>query len=166
MARSFPRPLARRQVLYGTGTPGEKLVELGHAYLDEGLLFDAADFFSEAHDREGLKLVKARACETGDAFLLRQVEQAWPELVSKADWEELARSARSLGKPVYAERAATGGAPPPPPLAEEIMGESAPGTDAAEEGEAEEPDAGKDSSGRPRPGKSGRRRRKNEIQGG
>ncbi len=132
MARSFPRPLARRQVLYGSGTPGAKLVELGHAYLEEGLLFDAADFFSEARDRDGLKLVKARARESGDAFLLRQVQQVCPELVSNEDWDELAARAKELGKDVYAARAEAGGAPPPPPLEEERKEEAEAGGDVGE----------------------------------
>jgi hypothetical protein len=166
VARRLPRPLARRDVLYGIHTPKKDLIELAEAYLQEGMVFDAADFFAEALDRDGLSRIRKAAVESGDAFLLWRVEESMPELVSKADWDELARSARSLGKPVYAERAAAGGAPPPPPLAEEIMGEGAPGAGAAEEGEAERPDGAKDSSGRPRPGKSGRRRRKKGIQGG
>ncbi|MHC4199002.1 MAG: hypothetical protein ACYSU0_03360 [Planctomycetota bacterium] len=166
MARRLPRPLARRDVLYGVHTPKEKLVEFADAYLEEGLLFDAADFFVEARDRDGLSRIRKAAIESGDAFLLWRVKGSMPELVSKADWDELARIARSLGKPVYAERAAAGGAPPPPPLAEEIMGEAAPAESAAEEDEAERPDGAKDGSGKPRPGKSGRRRRKKEIQGG
>ena len=31
MARRLPRPLARREILYGIATPREELVELGHA---------------------------------------------------------------------------------------------------------------------------------------
>lgn len=119
MALRLPRPLARRDVLYERETPRERLVELGRAYLEQDLVFDAADFFCEAHDREGLELIKARAREMGDAFLLRQVWMAAPELVSGSDWDDLARRAKELGKDLYAERAETGGAPPPPPFQEE-----------------------------------------------
>ncbi len=119
MAPRLPRPLARRDVLYNQETPREKLVELGRAYLEQDLLFDAADFFCEAHDREGLELIKARACEMGDAFLLWRVRMTVPELVSGSDWDDLARRAKELGKDFYAERAEAGGAPPPPPLQEE-----------------------------------------------
>ncbi len=54
MAVRLPRPLARREVLYGPDTPRERLVELAHAYLERDLVFDAADFFVQARDREGL----------------------------------------------------------------------------------------------------------------
>ena len=133
MAARFPRPLARRDILYGPGTPRERLLDLGHAYLEAGLVFDAADFFAQARDREGLEIVRGRAREMGDAFLLRQVQTAMPDLVSKSDWDALARSAAALGKAVYAERAEAGGAPPPPPLQEEEEPE-----DAGEEGVEEE----------------------------
>lgn len=160
MARRLPRPLARREALYGIHTPRETLLSLADAYLQEGLVFDAADFFAQARDRDGLSHIRKRAIEMGDAFLLRRVEESMPELVSKSDWGDLARSARSAGKTVYAERAEAGGAPPPPPLQEEM----ATGEPSAE-GEAEDEDDAKDDSGKPRPGKS-RRRRKREIQGG
>lgn len=140
MPPRLPRPLARRGVLYGPDTPREKLIELGHAYLERDLVFDAADFFAQARDREGLEVIKARAKEAGDAFLLRQVQTASPDLVSKSDWDQLARAAGELGKEAYAELAAGGGAPPPPPLQEEeepdvAAEEGGPG-EATEEGKA------------------------------
>jgi hypothetical protein len=153
MARRFPRPLARRDVLYGPETPPEKLVALGHAYLAEDLVFDAADFFCEARDREGLGIIRARAIETGDAFLLRQVQAAMPDLVAKSDWDELALRAADLGKGVYAARAEAGGAPPPLPL----QGEEEP-AGAGEEGPEEAGEAAKDDASRRRHG--GRRRRR------
>ena len=137
MAVRLPRPLARREVLYGPDTPRERLVELAHAYLERDLVFDAADFFVQARDREGLKIIKSRAREAGDAFLLRQVQAAAPDLVSKSDWEDLAARAKEIGKDIYAERAEAGGAPPPPPFQEEDAPQG------AEEGVIEEADPGK-----------------------
>jgi hypothetical protein len=119
MAVRLPRPLARREVLYGPDTPRERLVELANAYLERDLVFDAADFFVQARDRDGLEIIKNRARDAGDAFLLRQVQTAVPDLVSRSDWEALAARAREIGKGIYAERAGAGGAPPPPPLQEE-----------------------------------------------
>jgi len=122
MIRRLPRPLRRRDILYGVETPAEELVEHAGLYFEENLVFDAADFFARAKDRPGLARVKARAIEMGDAFLLHVVQQALPELVSDADWKDLGDRARSLGKDAYAARAALGGGPPPPPLAEEAEG--------------------------------------------
>ena len=119
MARRLPRPLARRESLYGVGTPREALVQLAEAYLDRDLVFDAVEFFAQARDREGLARVRSRAIEAGDAFLLRRVQEMMPDLVPDSDWQELARAAHSLGKETYAERARKGGVPPPLPLQEE-----------------------------------------------
>ena len=155
MAARLPRPLARRNVLYNPETPREKLVELGRAYLEQDLVFDAADFFCEARDREGLEAIKARACEMGDAFLLRQVQTAAPDLVSGADWDVLARRAKELGKDNYAGRAESGGAPPPPPLQDEEKIEEE-GAGLAPEGAGEKErgqstkDGGRKKSGRGR----------------
>ncbi len=157
MAIRLPRPLARRDVLYGPQTPREKLVQLGHAYLERDFVFDAADFFCEARDREGLEAIKTRARKMGDAFLLRQVQATAPELVSGSDWEDLARRAKELGKDVYAERAEAGGAPPPPPLQEEEEIEEE-GAELAGEG-AGEKERGRSTKdgGRKKPGR-GRKR--------
>ena len=161
MARRLPGPLRRREILYGTNTPTEALVGLGEEYLEQGLVFDAVDFFAQARDREGLVRVKRLAVEAGDAFLLRRVHETVADLVNKSDWEELARRARALGKDVYAERAEVGGTPPPPPLQEELA------MDKDEPADEKGPGAGpKDSAERPRPGAPGRGDRRREVQGG
>ncbi|MHC5057865.1 MAG: hypothetical protein ACYTKD_24625 [Planctomycetota bacterium] len=159
MAARLPRPLRRREILYGIDTPPETLSGLADAYLQEGLVFDAVDFFAQAGDRDGLGHVKKLAIETGDAFLLRGVKEAVPDLVEKADWDELARAAKSLGKDAYAGRAEAGGAPPPPPLQEELVHD-----EEALAGEAEEDRAGGPS--KLRPSQAAKATRKREIQGG
>jgi len=155
MAARLPRPLRRREILYGADTPPETLSALADSYLNEGLVFDAVEFFAQAKDREGLAHIRKIALETGDAFLLRRVKETMPDLVEKSDWDELARAATSLGKHVYAERAQTGGAPPPPPLQEELVQDE----EALAEG------AGGDDAGQ-QPGQAQKTNRKRAIQGG
>jgi len=159
MAPRLPRPLHRRELLYGTDTPPETLSALGEAYMKEGLVFDAGEFFGQAKDREGLEHVRQIAIEMGDAWLLRRVKEAMPEIIQKSDWDRLARAAKSLGKEVYAERAEAGGAPPAPPLQEELAQD--------EEAVAGEPETGPD-GGTPEtsPGQSAKGNRKREVQGG
>ncbi len=173
MAVRLPRPLRRRELLYGADTPPATLSALADAYLQEGLVFDAADFFAQAGDRDGLKHIRKLALETGDAFLLRHVREAMPDLVAKADWDELARAAKSLGKDAYAERAEAGGAPPAAPLQEELVKD-----EAAVAGEADDERAGDQGKTRPgqpasgsadarlKPGQAAKATRKREIQGG
>ena len=93
MAARLPRPLRRREILYGADTPPETLSALADSYLNEGLVFDAVEFFAQAKDREGLAHIRKIALETGDAFLLRRVKETMPDLIEKSDWDELARAA-------------------------------------------------------------------------
>ncbi len=150
MAQRLPRPLRRRDILYGVSTPAEELAALGPAYFEQDMLFDAADFFVEARDREGLSRIRERAIETGDAFLLGRVRDGLPELVSDQDWKDLARNAAASGKEAYVARAESGGARPPPPLQEELAGNDSADTDPQE----------------PKPSTSGRRTKKTAVQGG
>jgi len=155
MAVRLPRPLRRRELFYGTDTPPETLSALADSYLSEGLVFDAADFFAQAHDREGLAHIRKVALEMGDAFLLRRVKEAMPDLIGESDWDDLARAATSMGKHEYAERAQTGGAHPPPPLQEELV--------------QDEEALGEDSTGDDanlKPGQAKKINRKRAIQGG
>jgi hypothetical protein len=138
-------------LLYGPQTPRAELVRLGRAYLDRGLAFDAADFLARARDEDGLAEIRKLALESGDAFLLRIVAQAAPALVSEADWGDLGRRARELGKDAYVDRAEAGGAPPPPPLQEELAGE----TGGASEG-GDKPATGEGKPVKPGGGPGGR----------
>ena len=164
MARKLPKPLARRDILYGVDTPPDILIQRGTQYLEAGLVFDAVEFFARAGHRPGLAEMREAALEMGDAFLLRKVQEAAPDLVGAADWQTLAARAKELGKDTYAERAAAGGTPPPPPLQEEAKIEE---VAAPAEGEGAAPAAG----GTPSPGAPGApgahgKARKSEIQGG
>jgi hypothetical protein len=135
MARKLPKPLHRRELLYGISTPAGTQSELGDAYLEQELHFDAVDFYARAQDRAGLKKIVGISIREGDAFLLRKVQEAMPEFVSAGDWRALAARARELGKEIYAERADGGGTPPPPPLhEEEKIDEGATDGDAAPPG--------------------------------
>jgi hypothetical protein len=105
MADPLPDPLRRRDVLYGPETPPEVLVEYGQAYEDAGRMDDALQFFEQARDRAGLARLKAYAFKVGDAFILKRIAKASPELVTPGDWEQLVQRAEGLGKTLYAEQA-------------------------------------------------------------
>jgi hypothetical protein len=104
MAAQLPKPLKRREILYGPITPPETLIELGRAYEQEGRLDDALQFFEQARDRAGLERMKAAALRDGNAFILKRVAKCLPELVTPADWEALIAKAEELGLALYAEQ--------------------------------------------------------------
>jgi len=104
MTPELPKPLKRREILYGPNTPPEVLVEYGKAYEDQGLLDDALQFFEQARDRAGLERAKAAAIKNGHAFTLKRVAKCLPELVTPADWEALIARAEQQGMALYAEQ--------------------------------------------------------------
>ena len=105
MPVQLPDPLKRRDILFGVDTPKEVLVEYARAYEEADKLDEALQFYAEAADRPGLERVRAKAIETGDAFILKAVARAMPELVAEGDWKSLIARAEALGKELYAEQA-------------------------------------------------------------
>lgn len=98
-------PLKRRVVLYGKDTPREVLIHYGDLYLEAGRPNDAVEFYGRAGDRERLLKIKDLALETGDAFLLGQVEAFLGEEFPEEVWGELGRRAKELGKYAFAQKA-------------------------------------------------------------
>lgn len=105
MPVELPDPLKRRDILFGADTPKEVLLEYARTYEEADKLDEALQFYAEAVDRPGLERVKTKAIEAGDAFILKAVARAIPELVAEADWKSLISRAESLGKELYAEQA-------------------------------------------------------------
>ncbi len=105
MPVTLPDPLRRRDILFGADTPKEVLLEHARAYEEADKLDEALQFYAEAADRPGLERVRAKAIEAGDAFILKAVARAMPELVAEADWKSLIARADALGKELYAEQA-------------------------------------------------------------
>ena len=105
MPVEIPDPLRRRDILYGADTPKEVLVEHARAYEEADKLDEALQFYAQAADRQGLERVKTKALEAGDAFVLKAVARAMPELVGEDDWKSLIARAEALGKELFAEQA-------------------------------------------------------------
>lgn len=101
----LPTPLERREILYGGETSEGRLEQYGHAYLQEGLVNDAVEFFGVAGSEKGLALVRRFAVEEGDFFLLSRVVEFAPEAASAEVWRELAERAYQRGKLQFAQKA-------------------------------------------------------------
>ena len=78
---------------------------IADAYLADDRLVEAVDFLGKLEGSEGLKGLRVRAVEEGDAFLLRGVAAAMGERPGREEWQALAASASALGKLRYAEEA-------------------------------------------------------------
>jgi hypothetical protein len=105
MGLTLPEPLKRREILYGPNTPPGVLLDYGRAYEEAGRPTDALQFYVQAGDRDGLDRVKATAVKNGDAFTMKAVARAMPDLVGESDWRTLIDRAGQLGKELFAAQA-------------------------------------------------------------
>jgi len=109
--------LKKRDLLHSEKTPPEMLSQVGREFLALERFSDALDFFEKARDEKGIAEIKKIALRLGDTFLLARLERFDRTLVTRADWDEGAKQAESLGKASMAAYVARKFAPPPGPAA-------------------------------------------------
>ena len=97
----LPDPIRRRHLLEGDLGQAEALA-LAEAYLVEDRAHESIAFFAKAGAREKLELLRDRAVEEGDAFLMREVQLALKEEPGAERWRRLGEAARAAGKELYA----------------------------------------------------------------
>jgi hypothetical protein len=97
--------MRRREILYGSGTSAETLAEYGMAYEEVGHFDEALQFYSQCKDREGLKRMKTKSFELGNAFMLKVIAKALPDMVGESDWKDMIEAATRMGKDAYAAQA-------------------------------------------------------------
>ena len=105
----LPGPLEKREILFSEKLDPQEKAQWGRRYLQAGKLMDALDFFLEAKSRPDLEKMRSLAIEEGDAFILRSIQRALPELVTEEHWQALGARAAALGKQAFAEQAARSG---------------------------------------------------------
>ena len=115
MARQLPDYREKQKILYIDKTPKAKLVEYGDAFLKEGRVFDALEFYGRAGHDEGLSTILARARDEGDAMLYQQALKALGREADGAEWREVARRAEARGKLTFGRFAAERGGVEKPP---------------------------------------------------
>ena len=103
------KPMEKRKVLYSPEIPADEKTEWGRLYLSQDLVSDALAFFIEVKSKTDLEKLRDQAVSDADAFMLRAIGNAMPELVTPAHWEALGQSAAAKGKTAAAEQAARGG---------------------------------------------------------
>jgi hypothetical protein len=102
MAKSKLDPIQRRNLLWGPKSTPESLKAAGREHLAAGADYEALQFFVRSQDVDGFRSLLARAVERGDSFLLAQVDQAHPGIVTAEHYSETAGRAESLEKYRYA----------------------------------------------------------------
>ncbi len=102
---ALPDAYKKRKLLNDTRPAPERLIALGEVHLEQGLLYDAAEFFLKASHEEGLARIRALAVEAGDSFLYSIALSGTDGEGDARGWEELGRKAMELKKYTYALRA-------------------------------------------------------------
>lgn len=104
--------LKKRDLLNSDRSNPAHFVQVGTAYLEEGRIPDAIEFFEKARHQEGLDRLLQRCLDDGDVFLFRKVAKALGVSPGPDQWIELGDRALSLGKLYFARTAyGEGGAP-------------------------------------------------------
>jgi tetratricopeptide (TPR) repeat protein len=110
--KRLPGCLKKRDLLNSDRSDPAHCVELGTAYLEEGRISDAIEFFEKAPHREGLDRLIERCLDDGDVFLFRKVAKILDLSPGPDQWLKLGDRALSLGKLHFARAAYREGAAP------------------------------------------------------
>ncbi len=100
----IPGPLERRHLVEKELPPAQALA-IAEAYLEQDRCVEAVDFLALAEATERLALLRGRAIQQGDAFLLRTVAVAEERPPTRDDWQRLAEAADARGLERYAKEA-------------------------------------------------------------
>jgi hypothetical protein len=105
----LPGPMKKREIMYSTSLSADEKARWGRRFLEEGLVSDALAFFVEARSKDDLAMMRDRAIREGDAFMLRMIGNAMPEIVANEHWLALQTNASAMGKQLFSEQAGRGG---------------------------------------------------------
>ena len=97
--------LKKRDLLNSDRSDSAHFVQLGTAYLEEGRVSDAIDFFEKARDGAQLDSLLERCLEDGDVFLYRKVARILGVTPGPDQWLKVGDRALSLGKLYFAQSA-------------------------------------------------------------
>lgn len=100
LPKGVPDCLKKRRLLNEKEVGPELCRDYGEKFLALGFLEDALEFFKRGNHEPGLDKLKARALETGDAYLMTRLGEHRPEI-----WRQVAEQALKLGKIHFAQRA-------------------------------------------------------------
>jgi hypothetical protein len=106
MAGEIPRDMmAKRAVLYSDRATDEDRNALADAFLDARRFGEAVEILEKTRDPGRIAKVERAGIETGDTFLLLQVERLRKEPLPADRWREAFRTAKGRGRLLDAWRA-------------------------------------------------------------
>lgn len=100
----IPDALERRHLIERDLSARQALA-IAEAYLEEGRLEEAVVFLGKAGSEDRLESLEREAVESGDVFLLSEIARVRGREPDAQTWQQLAESARRVGKELYADTA-------------------------------------------------------------
>jgi len=102
MPSSLPSVVERRALLFGKESMKADHKALAEKYFEAGRLLDALEFFFMANHEAGIDRIRQKAIESGDTFLLDQIERVTRNEESLDSWRKAAVAAEKKGKLAFA----------------------------------------------------------------
>jgi tetratricopeptide (TPR) repeat protein len=102
MSKKLPNYQEKQHILYVKRHPDKDLIAYGNAFLEEGKISDAIDFYQKANYVQGLEKIKGMAELSGDAMLIQQVLKPLKQSVSDEAWNAIGERALELKKYLFA----------------------------------------------------------------
>lgn len=102
MSKKLPNYRDKQYILYVKQYSDKDLIAYGDAFLEEGKISDAIDFYQKANYVQGLEKIKGIAELSGDVMLLQQVLKSLKQTIDEETWTAIGQRALELKKYLFA----------------------------------------------------------------
>ena len=102
MSKKLPNYQEKQHILYIKHLSEKYLIAYGDAFLEEGKISDAIDFYQKANYVQGLEKIKGMAERSGDVMLLQQVLKPLRQTIPEETWNEIGQRALEFKKYLFA----------------------------------------------------------------
>jgi hypothetical protein len=102
MSKKLPNYQEKEHILYIKHHSEKDLIAYGDAFLEEGKISDAIDFYQKANYVQGLETIKGMAELSGDVMLLQQVLKPLRQTIPEETWNAIGQRALEFKKYLFA----------------------------------------------------------------
>jgi hypothetical protein len=102
MSKKLPSYQEKQHILYAKRPSETDLIAYGDAFLEEGKISDAIDFYQKANYVQGLETIKGMAEQSGDVMLLQQVLKPLKQTIPQEAWNTIGERALTVKKYLFA----------------------------------------------------------------
>ncbi|MBM4270628.1 MAG: hypothetical protein FJ139_00480 [Deltaproteobacteria bacterium] len=100
--KKLPDYREKQRILYIDKRPEAELITYGNAFLEEGKVSDALEFYTVANDITGLEKIRDIAESSGDVMLYQNALKALKRNPTEKDWNSIGEKAFALQKYSFA----------------------------------------------------------------